>query len=200
MAVQGISGMAVAATVGGWILLYSGLRGAKVSDTLRSLVSGQKPTGTQVNPVTADFSTGASGSSPDASSAPVTTGTGQGGTPAKNKALGKMLASTYGWHVDPYWSALVRLWDSESGWRNDIWNTSASCGGDAYAFGIVQACGHGVHKSIPGHGSVCPYPAGNPGNPPQCGGSNDAAAQITWGLVYIKQRYGDPTRVPLGGY
>jgi hypothetical protein len=125
---------------------------------------------------------------------------GMGGDPAQNKNLGKLLASTYGWHVEPYWSALVSLWDSESGWDNKIWNTTASCGNNAYAFGIPQACGHGVAKAIPGHGGVCPYPAGNPGNPPECGGSNDAAAQITWGLIYIQQNYGDPTKVPHGGY
>lgn len=201
MAVSGVSGLAAAAAGAGGLLVWSGIKGANMSKALRSVLSGKQPAGQDpALAVTADFSTGASGSSADVSSAPVTTGTGQGGAPASNRALGKLLAGTYGWHVEPYWSALVSLWDSESGWSNTIWNTSASCGGGAYAFGIPQACGHGVRKAIPGHGGVCPYPAGNPGNPPECGGSNDAAAQITWGLIYIRQNYGDPTRVPHGGY
>lgn len=145
-------------------------------------------------------SVGAAGEGGTVAGTPTPVAQAGGGTPASNQALAKLLASSYGWHVDPYWSALVRLWNSESGWRNTVWNTSASCGNGAYAYGIVQACGHGNRKTIPGHGYVCPYPAGNPGNPPECGGTSNPAAQITWGLIYIKQRYGDPTKVPLGGY
>lgn len=122
------------------------------------------------------------------------------GAGSANQNLGKLLAARYGWAVDPYWPALVRLWNSESGWSNTVWNVSASCGGDAYAYGIPQACGHGTRQSIAGHGSVCPYPAGNLGNPPACGGTSDPTSQINWGLAYIKANYGDPTRVPLGGY
>ncbi len=121
-------------------------------------------------------------------------------TAAHNQSVAKLLAAAYGWNNDPYWSALVRLWNSESSWDNTIWNTSASCGGGAYAYGIPQACGHGERKAIPGHGEVCPFPPGNKGNPPECGGNADPASQISWGLSYIKQNYGDPTRVPLGGY
>ena len=117
-----------------------------------------------------------------------------------NLAKGKFLAARLGWGSGPEWDALVRLWNSESGWSNTVWNTHASCGGDAYAFGIPQGCGHGTRKPIPGHGSVCPFPAGNPGNPPQCGGVNSAVAQIWWGLMYIKTKYKRPTLVPLGGY
>lgn len=90
MAIQGISGMAVAATVGGWILLYSGLRGAKVSDTLRSLVGGQKPTGAQVNPVTASFDTPAAGGTSSGSSS----GTAAAPTNASEKAFISALLST----------------------------------------------------------------------------------------------------------
>jgi hypothetical protein len=202
MAVEGVSGMAVGATALGGILIYSGIRGAKVSDTLRQLVSGKSPPGQDPSlAISPDFAgTGASGPGGTVPGTPPPQPSGMGGNPSSNQNLGKLLASSYGWHVDPYWSALVRLWNSESGWSNTIWNTSASCGNNAYAYGIPQACGHGVSKPIPGHGSVCPYPAGNPANPPECGGSSDAAAQITWGLIYIKQNYGDPTRVPLGGY
>ncbi len=122
------------------------------------------------------------------------------GAGSANQNLGKLLAAKYGWNKDPYWPALVSLWASESSWSNTVWNVSASCGGGAYAYGIPQACGHGVRQAIPGHGSVCPYPAGNMGNPPQCGGTSSAASQINWGLDYIKHNYGDPTRVPHGGY
>lgn len=198
MAVQGVSGMAVAATAAGGVLIYSGIRGARLSDTLRSLVSGQQPSGTNVYPVT-DVGLLAASTGADAAGTSGAPGA-QGGTAGQNQAIARLLAQPYGWASGAEWDALVSLWQSESGWSNTIWNTSASCGGDAYAYGIVQACGHGTRKPVPGHGSVCPYPAGNAGNPPQCGGTSNAGAQIKWGLAYIKGQYGRPTSVPHGGY
>ena len=175
----------------GGILAWSGLTNASVLESALTLLSGSKP-------------------QPDTGMLGIATssGTGEGGgsappVPANikdNLAIGKFLATKYGWGSGPEWDALVRLWNSESGWNNKIWNTTASCGGDAYAYGIPQFCGHGVRKTIAGHGSVCPFPAGNPGNPPECGGVSSATAQIWSGLGYIKTKYKRPTLTPLGGY
>lgn len=44
--------MAVAATAGGAVLIWSGIKGHKVTDTLRSVVSGQRPAGTTDLPIT----------------------------------------------------------------------------------------------------------------------------------------------------
>jgi hypothetical protein len=49
---QGVSGTAVAATAAGGVLLWSGIRGLSVSQSLRSVLSGSKPSGTQANPIT----------------------------------------------------------------------------------------------------------------------------------------------------
>lgn len=53
--------MAVAATVGGGLLIWSGLTGAKVTGTLRSLVTGQQPAGQGAVPITASFDAAAAG-------------------------------------------------------------------------------------------------------------------------------------------
>lgn len=45
MAVSGISGLAVAAAGAGSLLLWSGIKGANMSKTLRSVLSGQQPAG-----------------------------------------------------------------------------------------------------------------------------------------------------------
>jgi TP901 family phage tail tape measure protein len=62
------------------------------------------------------------------------------------------------------WSDLQKLWTKESGWSDTAVNPSSG------AAGIAQSLGHGS------------VPLGN------------ARAQIAWGLKYIKERYGNPTR------
>lgn len=51
MAVQGVNGMAIMAAFGGGVLVWSGLKGASVTGSLRSLLAGQQPTGANVHPV-----------------------------------------------------------------------------------------------------------------------------------------------------
>jgi hypothetical protein len=71
MSVEGIPGLAVAATAGGALLIYSGIRGANVSATLRSVVSGQKPSGATTEPITASYQPATGTSSAAAGPAPV---------------------------------------------------------------------------------------------------------------------------------
>ncbi len=64
--VQGVSGTAVAATAAGGLLLWSGIKGAGISQSFRSLLSGQKPVPTGANPIQgtvggSDASAGATG-------------------------------------------------------------------------------------------------------------------------------------------
>ncbi len=75
----------------------------------------------------------------------------------------RMASSRYGWGSDQF-SCLNSLWERESGWNVHASNPSG-------AYGIPQA--------LPGS---------------KMGGDwrNDAAQQISWGLGYIKGRYGDP--------
>jgi hypothetical protein len=186
-----LDGPGIAAISVGIIFVYAGIKGYSPLTAIANIIKGKHPNEGQsaaslTNPGISDEFGG--GTFP------------AGGSAAENQKIAKGIAKGYGWDTGAEWAALVSLWQSESNWSNTIWNTSASCGGDAYAYGIVQACGHGVHKAIPGHGSVCPYPAGNAGNPPECGGSSNAGSQIKWGLDYIKRTYGRPTNVPHGGY
>lgn len=189
-----IDGPGLAAVAVGIVFVYGGVKGYSPLVAFQNIIKGKNPNEGQSTAALVNAS-----SSAGSGSGATVTGA-QGGNANLNQQIGKQLAAGYGWDKDPYWSALVSLWNSESNWSNTVWNTNASCGGDAFAYGIVQACGHGDHKAIPGHGSVCPYPAGNAGNPPECGGTSNAGAQIKWGLDYIKGRYGDPTKVPHGGY
>jgi hypothetical protein len=85
--------------------------------------------------------------------------------------LGERMAKAIGWTGGQF-AALRQLWAGESGWNPDARNPSSG------AYGIPQA-----------------LPPGKMG--PQAQASNKdrlsrAAAQIAWGLRYIRDRYGSP--------
>ncbi|QES45273.1 hypothetical protein DEJ49_33585 [Streptomyces venezuelae] len=96
-------------------------------------------------------------------------GTVTGGkSPAAAQAIAKSMLGAYNWST--HWSALKALWTRESGWR---WNADNPTS-DAY--GIPQAL---------------------PGSKMRSAGADwktNPATQIKWGLGYIKDRYGTPTR------
>ena len=73
----------------------------------------------------------------------------------------------YGWGDDQF-GCLVSLWNRESGWNSQAYNSSSG------AFGIPQAL---------------------PGSKMASAGADwqtNAATQISWGLGYIAGRYGNP--------
>lgn len=174
----GISGVSVAILLGGSVLLYAGLKGKGIGDTVRSLMSGQSPeSNAQITAITGLVNS--DGSSFSGSATPLSgTASGNttfdpgtsavGGTKAKNMAIGRLLAAGYGWSTGPEWDALNKLWTQESQWSNIAKNPNSG------AYGIPQA--------LP----ASKLPAA--GLPP----INSASAQIAWGLAYIKGRYGDP--------
>ncbi|MEV4454360.1 NlpC/P60 family protein [Microbispora sp. NPDC049633] len=87
----------------------------------------------------------------------------------RNMELGHQLAAKYGWGEGRDWAALQYIWFRESGWNDKAEERSSG------AYGIPQANpsgGQGVAKSKEYRSS--------------------AAKQISWGLNYIKGRYGDP--------
>ena len=84
--------------------------------------------------------------------------------PTEAQALGHQMMLDYGFGEDQ-WSCLYNLWMRESGWRTTAGNPSSG------AYGIPQAL---------------------PGSKMGPNWQTDAAAQIQWGLGYIKGRYGDP--------
>lgn len=121
-------------------------------------------------------------------------------SPSGAAALGQRLAAAYGWSGGTEWDSLRALWNRESGWQPDIMNRSSG------AFGIAQALGHGASPAVV---PLVRYPDGTSARNMtvnQYGGfglssaqaraanSGSAAAQITWGLNYIRATYGDPVR------
>lgn len=165
-----INGFTVGYTVTGAIVLWSGIKGASVSATVQSAMSGStNPPQTQ--PINGPGSTSSTGSA----SIPPPTATGN--TAKHNQAIAKMMAHTYGWSTGNQWNALVALWNQESGWSNTAVNSTSG------ALGVAQALGHGTANS-----------GGNLGNeyPVQAANNGSAGPQIAWGLQYIQQRYGNP--------
>ena len=169
-----ISGMGVAYTVGGFVLLYSGWANRGIKDTLTGLLKGTAPT-PNPQPLTIGVSNNQQGNV--AAGTPVVQGTqGQaGGTAGQNQALAKLLAAATHptWVTGQEWTDWVALWNRESGWSNTAENSSSG------AYGIPQA--------LPA--SKMPKSA----QPPKDGGSSNAAAQISWGIAYIAERYGSPS-------
>ncbi len=183
-----VSGLAVFYATAGGILLWSGFKGQTLAETIKAITSGnaaalsQKGTETVGSPTVSD-STGAAGGSdtavtPSASSATAAASapaSDKAGTPAANKALGLLLAGTYGWAGSGQWPYLESGWQEESGWNQYAFNIPGDY--DA-AYGIPQA---------------------NPGTKMASAGSDwktDPATQIRWGLQYIKETYGSPAQVP----
>jgi hypothetical protein len=153
-------GYLVLAGLGG-IVLWSGIKGHKWTTSVRDIVSGQQPSGQEL------AITGSAYAAAVAPSASQTAGA-VGGTVAKNMAIGRVLASAYGWGSGAQWDALVALWNQESGWNNRARNPGSG------AYGIPQA--------------LPPTKLPALGRPPV----SSATVQIGWGLNYIKQRYTDP--------
>jgi TP901 family phage tail tape measure protein len=87
--------------------------------------------------------------------------------------LGKQMAAAVGW-TGTQWTALQKLWQAESGWNPSAYNKSSG------ASGIPQA-----------------LPASKMGRSAQLSNTDvmsRAQAQISWGLNYIRDRYGTPSR------
>lgn len=167
-----INGFTVAYTVAGGIILWSGIKGSTISDTARSVLQGSTTPPVTEN-ITPDSSLAAGGVS---TAGNVASGTlpaaATTANAAANQAIARVLAAPYGWSTGAQWTALVNLWNKESGWSNTAKNPTSG------AYGIAQALGHGPTNQ---------YPAG-PANPP----TSSATAQIAWGLNYIQQTYGNP--------
>ena len=154
----------VAYTALGGILLFSGITGEPVSATFRSVLAGQKPTGTTTTAATLTAALGSSA----ASAAPGNTGASSPGA-AANQALARMLAVSMGhptWIVGTEWADWKSLWNRESGWLTTALNKGSG------ATGIPQL--------LP---SAHPIPAN----------WSSATVQITWGIQYIDSTYGSPS-------
>ncbi len=91
---------------------------------------------------------------------------GAGANIGQNAALGKIMATAYGW-TGAQWDALYTLWQHESGWNNNAQNPTST------AYGIAQF----LNSTW---GSV------------GASKTSDPAGQIAAGLRYIAMAYGSP--------
>lgn len=118
-----VSGWAVAYASAGGVLLYSGIKGASISDTVKSVLSGNLNV-SETEPV----SFGSAGTTADTGAA--------NQSAAKNQALAKTLAASMGlqdWTQGQAWTDWVSLWNQESGWSATAKNKSSG------AYGIPQS-------------------------------------------------------------
>jgi hypothetical protein len=102
----------------------------------------------------------------------------EGGTPARNRALGKALAAPYGWATGREWTALNRRFGLESGWDHRAVNASSGAAG--------------IPQRLPSA-----HPFRNEAERRRWMAS--PSMQIAWGLRYIRDRYGKPSNVPTSG-
>ncbi|MDK8248749.1 G5 domain-containing protein, partial [Bifidobacterium sp. UMB6794B] len=89
-------------------------------------------------------------------------------TPEQAKLYAQAACAQLGW-TGAMWEDLVKLWTKESNWR---WNAENKSSG---AYGIPQSL---------------------PADKMASAGANwheDASIQITWGLSYIRSKYGNPS-------
>lgn len=168
MATQGVNGLAVATAGAGLLFAWSGITGAHVTTSLRSVLAGQQPKAGNALPI-------ATPGANSTSAAPAAAGdtSAHSASAATNQAIGRLLAAPYGWSSGPEWDALLSLWNRESGWDNTAQNPSSG------AYGVPQALPY----------TKMPKSAW----PPSAGGSASATAQISWGLGYIKATYQTPS-------
>lgn len=172
-----ISGLSVAYTAVGGIILWSGITGQTLSQTFKDIASGQAPKATASNAQsnTAAANVGSSG--------PVTANTV---TTIQNYNLARLVASTYGWGTGQEFASLTEIIQNESGGNPLAANPSG-------AFGIAQALGHG-NAATQGTYSDSYGGYGVPTSTCVAANSGSASAQLVWMMAYISQTYGDPIK------
>lgn len=158
-----VSGLGVAYSAAGFVLLWSGYKNATIKDTLTSFLKGQQPPAHPTGGPTIGLASQTTAQ--PGSSAPA----GNPGTAAEkaNQALGKGMAAAYGWGSGAEWDALNNIVMAESGWNNEAQNPGST------AYGIFQFLD--TTWASTGYSKT-----------------SDPATQISAGLKYIRQRYGDP--------
>jgi hypothetical protein len=178
-----ISGLGLAYATAGGVLLWSGIKGETVAQTVGELARGKQPSGTNGEAVTVPSSPSSAtsaGGGGGSFAAPVGSGSSSGGMSALQQA-----AKPYGWDKGAQWTSLVYVEMREAGFNPRIRNPSSG------ALGLAQALGHGNVNT-----------AGTLGNEYGGFGLTDAQArlansgnaywQAVWMVNYISATYGTP--------
>ena len=116
-------------------------------------------------------STSPSSSSPTGGGSPPPVVTATAPTPGTNRSTAWNMMPQFGFDPKTQFSCVDNIFSRESGWNQFAENASG-------AYGIPQAL---PYNKMP----QAAWPA-------SAGGSSDPAAQISWGLGYIKNTYGTP--------
>jgi hypothetical protein len=120
-----IKGASVAYVVVGGLLIYSGIKGSSLSDTAKTILSG--------NTNVSDTETIGSTANVASSGSAGNTGAANAGA-SSNQALAKQIATQMGygsWTTGQAWDDWVSLWNQESGWNIDAANPSSDARGIA---------------------------------------------------------------------
>jgi resuscitation-promoting factor RpfB len=178
-----ISGIGLAYATAGGVLLWSGIKGETVAQTVGELARGKQPTGADTEAVTI-ASAPSSASSAGGGGGSFATPIGSGSSAAGMSAL-KQAANPYGWDTGAQWTKLVYVEMREAGFNPHARNPTSG------ALGLAQALGHGNANT-----------AGTLGNEYGGYGLTDAQAklansgnaywQAVWMVNYIKATYGTP--------
>lgn len=182
-----VSGLAVAETTAGFLLLWSGLRNVPIKDTLTGFAKGQPPQGTPTGAPTLSIGQESpSGSS--GSSSPYAKYVGgnppSAATVAGYKSYAESLLALHGWAGQ--FASFNSIVMGESSWNPNARNPSSG------AYGIAQALGHGnANTRAPdGENNYGGYGTSDA----VCKAANEGSgtAQIQWMCNYIASAYGSP--------
>ena len=178
-----ISGLGLAYATAGGVLVWSGIKGETIAQTVGELAKGKQPTGTDTEAVTIP-SAPSSATSAGGGGGSFATPIGPGGSAAGQSAL-QRAAKAYGWDSAAQWVHLVYVEMREAGFNSRAKNPQSG------ALGLAQALGHGNANT-----------AGTLGNEyggfgltdaqAQLANSGDAYWQAVWMVNYIKATYGTP--------
>lgn len=192
---NGISGTGIAILAGGSILLWSALKGASITSTLRQLLAGTQPTGVNVNPIaiappSANLNSAAVNPNSNPGNAPSTSGGNQPSASTTGpvqkgsyQAYAMALLTLNGWAGQ--WTAFNNIEMHEAGWNPTIKNPHSG------AFGIAQAYLHGKGAATQGTMSNM-YGGYVSDSVAKSANSGNGYAQLQWMMAYIKSRYGSP--------
>lgn len=159
------------------------------SDPIKAALQGKglpasSPPPAVSDSLSADVSAAGGTQGPDAGGS-----TYQGSLPsgsAQNTA--KLLLAKFGWAATEM-PPLITLWTRESGWSATARNPTSG------AFGIAQALGHGTSCSAAPDGTnEYGTQYGLTCAEAQQANAGSVRWQIEWGLGYIKERYGSPSK------
>lgn len=190
----GVSGLGLAYATAGGVLLWSGLKGQKVSDLVHSLLSGNAnaPVTETVGAPAVSANYGKLSASDAGAVAAGAAGSFQApaGQPAGTSTAGmaalQAAAKAHGWDKGSEWNALVYVEMREAGFSRLARNPKSG------AFGMAQALGHGTAGSAAPDGTNEYGGFGLTDAQAKQANEGNAYWQAVWMCNYIKAQYGDP--------